>query len=372
MAGSGIVDWRSSAVSEGTITVDMVSPNNPDQVYGQLDGIIRSGSSISSAYYGDNRTSGSLKFAGDGWVLGSFLRISYTSEAAGGKRTIGTYVATENPATRKNGQWITTLTLQSAGLYTLSKDNNPYPWTLNAGAHVREAMHEILNSRNRPYSDMASSDTSVSSTIVLERGHTTQSWLYSLADIANLRLDCDQNGRTLIQDYVAPSKKTASMTLDISDSRGVIINSGIKRSTDYLSYPGESAVVFRYTTSEKDSSGKMKSVEHYITGVATATGNAAPNVRGYTVTDYHNVSELNPQTARHAQELATQYLAENSVETVEWSLSTSYLPLWEGDVVDLIIPDGVNGYSGKRHCLVKSVDIDLETMQLDLVLKETG
>lgn len=372
MAESGAIDWRSSAVSEGTIAVEMVSPNNPDQVYGQLDGIIRSGSSISAAYDGDNRTSGSLKFVGDGWVLGSFLRISYTSKAAGGKCTIGTYVATANPATRENGQWITTLTLQSAGLYTLSKDNNPFAWTVNAGASIRRAMHDILDSVHRPYVDIAESNPITSSTIVLERGNTTQSWLYSLADMSNLRLDCDQNGRTLIQDYVAPRKQTASMTLDITDPRGVVIGSGIKRTTDYLSYPGQSAVVFRYTTSENDSSGKTKSVEHFIIGVATANGNAAPDVRGYTVTDYHSVSELNPQTPRRAQELATQYLAENSVETVEWNLSTSYLPLWEGDVVDLIIPDGVNGYSGKRHCLVKSVDIDLETMQLDLVLKETG
>lgn len=372
MAGSGNIDWRSSAVSEGTISVEMVSPNNPDQVYGQLDGIIRSGSSISAVYDGDNRTSGSLKYVGDGWITGSFLRISYTSEAAGGKRTIGTYVATANPAVRKNGQWITTLTLQSAGLYTLSKDNNPEAWTLNAGARIRSAMHDILNWAHRPYVDISASNPIVSTTIVMDRGNTSQSWLYSLADMGNLRLDCDQNGRTLIQDYVSPSKKTASMTLDVTDPRGVIIDSGIKRTTNYLSYPGQAVVVFRYTTSEKDSSGKTKSVEHFITGVATANGNASPLIRGYTVTDYHTVSELNPQTYGRAMYLAQEYLAENSVETIEWNLSTSYLPLWEGDVVDLIIPDGVAGYSGKRHCLVKSVDIDLETMQLDLVLKETG
>ena len=367
------IDWRSSGVSEGDITVEMLSPTNLTDSYGVLDGVILSGSKLSASYYGETRTSGTLKYEGNGWRRGSFLRVIYNSKTDSRlKRVLGTYVATSDPAVRDHGSWVTTLSLQSAGLYTLSKDPHAEPWVLNSGAYVRDAMHSILKSVNRPYTDDAHSNKYVSSAVVLERDKTTLSWLNSLASMSGLRLECNQNGSTAIKDYIQPSQKPANMTLDLSDPRGVVVNTNIKRTTDYLSIPGQTAVVFRYTTNEKTSDNKTEAVEHYITATATATGNAAPSVRGYNVVNYYNLSNLDPQTQWHAQELADQYLREQTHETVEWTIKTTYLPLWEGDVINLVVPDGVNGYSGTRKCLVKSVDIDLDTMALSLSLKETN
>jgi hypothetical protein len=90
------------------------------------------------------------------------------------------------------------------------------------------------------------------------------------------------------------------------------------------------------------------------------------------VTDFRTVNELSPATQATADALAKQYLAKGAVEQVEWELSTIYLPLWEGDVVDLVVRDGEAQYQGTRKCLVKSGTIDLEHMRMKLTLKETA
>ena len=41
-------------------------------------------------------------------------------------------------------------------------------------------------------------------------------------------------------------------------------------------------------------------------------------------------------------------------------------------MVSLVVPDGEERYRGARKCLVKSVDLALDTMQMKLTLKETA
>ena len=90
------------------------------------------------------------------------------------------------------------------------------------------------------------------------------------------------------------------------------------------------------------------------------------------MTDFRSLSELSPQTVARAQQLANQYLKEQAAELITWELTTTYLPIWEGDVVDLVINDGMNAYRGVRKCLVKNIELDLATMTMHLTLKETA
>lgn len=359
-------DWRSHVGSEGEVIVIQVSQNNLDQAYGILDGVILDNLSVTGSYDSDTRTSGSLTYKGDDWIRGAFLRIEYDVEKYEYRRTIGTYVAVEDPATYKKGYVSTKLKLQSAGLYTLSTEILPQPWSLSQGASVRTAMHQILNNSNRPYRDTATNDTYVSDAIVLEDGKSVLEWLYALSAIANVRIDTDGEGYVTIKNYEDPNNISASYLINFLDSRGMA-QDGLTRTTDYLSIPGRAVVTYKYTTTEDGTS-----LEHLITGTADVeSGFASPASRGYVITDYHSESDMSPATNERATQLARQYLTENTAENVEWELTTIYFPIWEGDVVDLYIETGPPRYQGIRHCIVKSIDINFGDMTMGLTLRET-
>ena len=103
------------------------------------------------------------------------------------------------------------------------------------------------------------------------------------------------------------------------------------------------------------------------------TSHASNAARGYTLTDYHSETELDPPTQAQAQRLAEEYLAKASVELREWKIKTKYLPnIWEGDVINLVVPDGEEEYRGTRKCLVKAIDMAGPYLDMTITLKETA
>ena len=117
-----------------------------------------------------------------------------------------------------------------------------------------------------------------------------------------------------------------------------------------------------------------ESKEREVVGIAKVSSNLhqAHAKRGYTVTNFVSVSDLTNHSAAEAQKRAETLLKRDQRELVEWQLTTTYLPLWEGDVVELVVHDGMKDYQGVRKCLVKIVDIDLLHMTMQLTLKETA
>lgn len=361
-----MIDWRDQR-RIGKVRVMMVSPANLEDVYGELEGVDLSGSSLSAGYYTDTRTNGKLSVVGDGWVRGSFLRISYEIPEWSYTRDLGTYLVIDDGAEHRNGIWHYTLELQSM-LYALVTEKAKQPWTIAKNARIKNVMHQILDGAKRPYLDHEANDYVVSSPIVMESGKSLLERLYALASPSSNRIDVDGRGYVTLSPYIAPAKKVPLFELDLEDSRGVVKN-GLTRTTDWLKMPTEAAVAYKYSETVNG-----KTVEKEIDAWATvsADNHSSRVIRGYTVTDFHTVSEMNPATQAEAQRLANLYLKGDSIEQVEWNLTSKYLPIWEGDVVDLIVHDGLDAYRGRRRCLVKSVDLDLRYMDMTLTLKETA
>lgn len=364
------IDWTSHYASEGTIRVAMVSQNNLNQNYGDLLNIELDGSSITGAYDTDTRGSGNLTFLddADAWIRGSFVRIFYDIPEFEYSRTIGTYLVSNDPGTRNNHYWSTKLTLNTM-LYALTNDFKKDPWSLAQGAKVRTAIHQILDSSNRPYIDSATNDYSITETTVLENGKSVLEWLYSLTDLADIRLDVDENGFITIKNYISPSNQTPVFRFDLEDFHGIVIDN-LSRSSDYLSIPGRAIVVYTYSEQETNAQGKKESVQKQITASADATGDFSPETRGYVIADYYQTNDMTPANQDRANAIAQERIESLAIETVEWSLTTTYLPIWEGDVVELYIHDGPEYYQGLRTCLVNSVDFDLSNKQLTLTLAE--
>lgn len=365
------LDWKDQT-REDKLTFLMVSPTNPNDIYGELDGVDLSGSSLDAAYYTDIRTSGRLEVVGDGWVRGSLIRVVHDVPEWGWRKTLGTYIVTADDASRSNGVWRYRLNLQSR-LFGLSTDRLVRPWTLATNAKALTAMRQCMNDASYEYTIISGAeDYTIKTPLVIESGTSRLECLYSLSSMANDRIDVDGDGRVTISKYVNPQSKAASARIDLSDPRG-IAQDNLSRSTDWLQMVDTVAVSFKYSDTVTKGE-KTETVQREINAHAkvSASVHQAHANRGYTVTDFRSLSELSPQTVARAQQLANQYLKEQAAELITWELTTTYLPIWEGDVVDLVINDGMNEYRGVRKCLVKNIELDLATMTMRLTLKETA
>ena len=91
-------------------------------------------------------------------------------------------------------------------------------------------------------------------------------------------------------------------------------------------------------------------------------------MRGYTIAVVESVNDLEPQTQQALDQIAQNKANELDTAYREWELSCLYMPIKAGDMVNLILPDGVD--SGPHKCLVKNVELTLDTMVLHMTLKE--
>lgn len=359
-------DWRDLTRSD-RIVVQQVNPVDIDSTMGELEGVDLYGSAITAAYYTDTRASGKLRVVGEGWQRGTFLRIVHDIPEWGYTNELGTFLVTDDSRERENGVWVYDLTLQSL-LFGLSTDKLVRPWVIAKNAMALKAAAQNLNAAAFSYDFTNANDARFKSAKVVETGTDRLSALFAIGEASGNRVDVDGHGRVTLERYVSPANKAPVFRIDLSDPRGVAVD-GISGSTDYLETPDTVAVAYRYNTEQNG-----KSVSREINASATVSSDSPHSHarRGYTVTDFRELNEMAPATALRAQQLAKQYLANDSVEHVEWELETAYLPIWAGDTVTLELFDGQADYMGSRHCLVKNVDLDLGKMFMKLTLKETS
>jgi len=336
-----------------SVEVLMIDPHNLDAVLGNLDGVDFSGSSVSAAYYTDTRTSAKLSVVGDGWVPGSLLRIvAHIGEET---RTLGTYWVYDDDAKRSGETWQYSYSLQSA-LYRISKDRGAGAWIIKGGVKAMTAAAQDLDWAGAEYV-IEGNDALINEPIVFDGGKNRLEHLMALCTMADNRCDVSPDGRITVEAYKEPSEQEPSFTLDLADHRGVI-SDGISRASDRYSMPNRIVVSFTANNGSEQTE---------ITGYADISGNLSPQNSGRVITDYMVVDSLNPPTSATAFDLAKQY-ADERKPALEWDIKTAYLPIWEGDVIALIVHDGA--YTGRRVCLVKNVDIRLDDLSMSLKLKE--
>lgn len=359
---AALYDWRDVTRTD-RIIIQQVNPANIDAVMGELDGVDLGGSSLTAAYYTDTRTSGMIRVIGEGWQRGSFLRVIHQIPEWNYSNELGTYLVTNDARTRTNGEWAYDLTLQSL-LFGLSTDKLVRPWAISSNAMMLKAAAQCLDAAGYKYDLSGASDYRFKGARIIETGTDRLSALYALCQTANDRLDIDGHGRVTMRKYVSPSSRVPVFRIDLQDARGVALD-GLSGTTDYLEIPNAVGVCYTY-----NANGKQREINASAT--VSSDSPHAHSVRGYTVTDFRALNDMTPATAAQAQRLARQYLNNDSVEHVEWQLDTIYLPIWEGDVVDLVISDGDAAYTGVRRCLVKNAEVSLADMSMRLTLKETA
>lgn len=402
------VDWK-DVTAEHVVTFQMVSQTNLGDTWGELEGVDLSGSSLDAGYYTDERTSGTLAVVGEHWRRGSFIRVIHEIPKYGYKATLGTYIVTSDDAKCENGVWHYELELHSM-LRTLVSDLLTRPWAIPKGSSATTAMKEVLTSSGvhsmrktlGDFSDTSGAtvevDTSLAEDVqaktaqMMKAGKSRLECLFALADMGGNRVDVVPYGYIRIEKRVSPASKVPKFRIDLADPRGIAIEGTLSRSTDWLSMPDTVVVQHDYTdevetgetykssgtrsdgTTYNKGDPKTKNEQKTVYGTAkvASTSHQSVGVRGYSIVDFQSVKDLTPHTAKRAAEKAQEILKRQSVELVEWELETTYIPVWEGDVVELVVHDGLKAYQGVRKCLVKDVTISLDTMRMQLTLKETA
>lgn len=344
----------------------MVTPQSLDQTYGSLDNVILDSVSITADYYTDARTSATIKYLDTGqYVPYSFIRIIHRIPEWSYEKEIGTYIVKSNPAEYSNGTWITTLTLGSQ-LDKAAMRLGDAPWTVSGGATALTALRQMMETCGFSYSELSPNDYKVNSTFVYETGESYLSRFYDLSNLSSNRLDVNGHGVITISKYITPKQKPAMYGLDLSDPHGIILN-GVSFESDYLNTPNECIVAYRFTYEEDD-----ETYEAEIRSSLRTTGENSKNKIGYVISDFYEVTDVDDISQEYLNKLARSRLEMLQEKLTEWTLTCKYLPLWEGDIVELSITNGPVGYTGTRHCLVKSITIHPNDMTMDVTLKETN
>lgn len=404
-----MADWKRTDITHELSAV-MVSQTNFAQTLGTISGVDWRSSSLEAAYYTDLRTGGKLRVKEGAWTRGAFIRIVHHVPEFGYTRTLGTYVVTDEAPQKVGGEWFTDLTLDST-LVMLADDLFTRPLPIDRGMWAVDAMKKVLigsgagamrdafgdfGSASRAarvaVDDSLADDVKATKAQVLEAGKSRLEAFFALANMSNNRIDVTPDGYIKVSRYTAPASKSPSFTFDMRDTRGTVLADTLTRSSDWLTMPDTFAVRHDYSvevktgevyktsgtradgTKYKAGDPKTKTEQRSIYGQAVAKfGSQTQSVgsRGYSIVDFRQVNSISPHTQQAVDEYARKLLY-SDVEQVEWELRTTYVPLWEGDVVNLVIRDGDAAYRGTRKCLVKNVDIDLGTMLMSLTLKETA
>jgi hypothetical protein len=347
------IDWFDQSHIH-RLDFEQVSPTSLE-VIGPLTDVVLESSSITAAYYTDTRTSAQLEVRNSNWVRGAFIRITHWLEGEDYRHTLGTYVVVSDDATRKNGEWVTTLMCQSV-LYTLSTDIQPKVLTIKKNGSTRKAIKSILSTSGRKYRFTDSDDYKYSEAKVYEVGKSQLTRLFDICNTSKRRVEVDPDGYVRIEKAVSHMSKTPKHTLDISDRHG-IMHDDLKRSSNLLEMPDRAVVAYSPGPDEND-----------IIGYATTKIQMDVGARGFSVTEFHSVTDPPSKTQKGIDSLAKSYI-KNNVELVDWDVTIQYLPIWEGDALTLVTDDVEERYAGGVKVFVKSMDIDLATMQIGLTLK---
>ena len=261
-------DWKRTDVTHQLEAV-MISQTNFSENLGLLEGVVWEQSTLEAAYYTDLRTSGKLRVCGEGWRRGSFIRIVHNIPEFGYRKTLGTYIVTDDSAEYKNGKWFYDLTLQST-LAMIAEDRFVKPYPIDKGTKAVDAMKAVLQNSGAhsmrtafgnfsgaeaksqvAIDDSLADDVRATKAQVLEAGKSRLEAFFALSSMSNNRIDVTPEGYIRVTRYTPPANKSATWTFDLREDRGTVVNGSLSRSSDWLSIPDTVAVRHDYSTDEK-------------------------------------------------------------------------------------------------------------------------
>lgn len=345
-------DWGSGAIVHDMHAV-LVDPLNLETVRGELDGLQPSGTWTMDRA-GDTRQGLTLttqvpKGQTDGWDGSAAIRVYH--DVGAWSECVFTGYVTEHKTSDSAGMRQTDYTLNST-LYGLSVDLINLPYTVATGASAIEAIEHVLKICNRPYriGDNATSFL-IDSPTVYEPGKSYLSIVTDLSTHAGNRLDVLPDGRVYISDLVPYASQAPAWYVDTEQPDTMVLD-GVDGSDTKLTTPSRVIV-----------HAKKDDVELAACAYQGDESEFSRYRRGYNLDSYHDETQLEPFTQEKAQQLANQYLAEESQFDRTVSLKTLYFPARAPQVVRLMHTSEYDG-----NYVIDKCEVDLATWHMSMSL----
>ena len=346
------IDWTRRRGAD-LIVCQMVSPVSRDEVWGELP--LSDGGSVSQGYYSDTRASASvLTDAWDQYVPGAWLRLVHQVAGTSYARTLFTGFPTSAAPSLSSGIKSVQVELKSA-LYALDVERQAPVLTVGAGTSVRRALQGVCDASRPPKPCHFEADFN-DGTLAATRAYTSEKSLreilFDLADAGGDRVDVDERGVVTFARYLAPSLRTPSFAL--SASHPLVIAGSVSGAVGTLGLPNRSIATWKNGEEELSASADLDS------------GHARSAMRtGVTWAELHDLTEApDPPTLARVEEMARSYLAQDSLGTDEWTLTTLWWEARAGMVGTFDPGDG----GGSRKVLLKNVDSDITARSMTHVI----
>lgn len=335
-----IVDWTNTKRKD-RFTYELVDPNNLEATRGYIDGV--TSCKITFGYYTDTRISGSLTAYGirDQWRENSLIRVHHFVDGSDFHEEICTCFVSELGDGWEHNTDSFDMQLKSM-LWRLEDDLLTSNLTLAKGSYAKKALQDIFNSCGAAYSiDSDVGNHQYGKATVYEAGKSRLSTAFDLCDTLGARLEVDGHGTIRVRKYVAPSQKPSRGIID-----GEMIYGSIDRTDNFATVPN--VILVTHKKGDKTIVGRAE---------VSGASNMAYAKRGRRVVELHEESDMKPETAKRANELAKKYL-DNNGSIVTYSMNQLYQPIDTGDVYMLRFSDA------DHRCMLQTRDLDIGTGML--------
>ena len=351
-------DWHDTELDH-EFHVYMIDPLDHSAVMGELEVYSDSGSVTWSDGDGVGVTASLEVPDWSKWKDGTWLRIVHRVPSYKYTRTLGTFIVWDDGAS--GGLEVLEGSPELCGaIRGLEYDYLPIHIAVGEGASMRTVISRVMDATPVPYRFAAGfKDYRFTEPHIFDAGVTRIDTLRDLCNIGGNEVFTGEEGSIVFRNYVYPGDVTPLTVIDCTAANTTVFESSVQRTSLSRQIAGRSIALW----SGRDDEGAAT-----IGGYADVSSRhiASPQRRGYIVSEVHELDDLSePKTYEHAQALARQWLKEDSTNTVEWTFTSTWLPLVNGDVVTFR-PPGM----GFRKCVVETVNADLGAWTVDVTLKE--
>lgn len=342
--------WRDPAY-EPDLNIQMVDPHNLDISRGLLTGVTNC--TLTDGYYSDTKISGALETIDDNYIGGSWLRIYVddTAVATLGVQDISITQAPEN-ALKKS------YTLQSV-LWMLDADIGANLYTIGQNTMASTVINAICNECGKKVTFMPGFyDSYYQTAKVFERTDSFRAILADVCSTAGDQLGVNGHGEITISPYINPSYRSIDWTLRESDSDSIIIDPG------YDDKDASGDAYNRTIVVATNSSGENEQT-------IVASSDAGPEspvssyYRGWTKSNVHQVSDMQPFTYDRAMQLVNQYIPDDRSRGLSRDCTCMYFPVEGGQIIEWVDMQG-----SKSLYLAQTVEHDLFSWTSKLTLKK--
>lgn len=337
------MDWSASGI-QNAFRYELVDAQNLDTSYGTLEGV--TGCKITEGYYTDNRIGATLDLVGARIPDGQAVRIYHTAKHGTETYTheLGTFLVENDEPTIRYGAYdgsvelLSMLSRYSTDLIGMDYGIGQCSITEWFRATVEDAFGTAVVDKN------LASGLEFSSW-VWEFGKSTYWALQQAADAIGGRLTVDTHGRTVLEKYVVPKRRSDTFSIDgMYLERGFKNTLGDKCNRVVVQYQpsGEDAVpLYADVRLEKDHPWYHKKLKRWYTNSYTENELANPTIDGI-------------------NEKAREYLALNKTATSTWEGSGLWHPATPGEVGQVSYIDSKSGVSKSGRMMLQTKEYNCD------------